>query len=156
MSNQVQFKVADSIAVDDDGYAKATLASIEFDQYTDSEGEITEQILFQWETKTRKGVDTKLRFWTGLNINPTPRSVNGKTTYNALTQLLLIHQIISVSDLKKLAQNESYINELEIDLEKMIGQSHKFKLNTNERGLAKPDIPTLKVVKALSIGVSAN
>lgn len=150
-----QFKVADSIAVDDEGYAVGTLTSVEFDQYTDDEtGEISDQLVFIWETKTRKGKDTKVRFWTGLNINPTPRTVNGKKTFNALTQLLLLHKIVTSEDLKKLAQDEEYINQLDIDLESMVGQTHKFKLSTNGRGLSKPDISTLKIIKPISVGVS--
>ncbi len=157
MTRQSQFKVADSIATDDDGYAKGTLSLVEFDQYLNDEtGELTDQILFEWETVTRKGKETKLRFWTGMNINPTPRKVNGKATYNALTQILLLHQIITSDDLKKLAQDESYIEELEIDLEGLVGQTHKFKLNINERGLAKPDVSSLKVMKSLSIGIASD
>ncbi|KOP23410.1 hypothetical protein AMR41_26310 [Hapalosiphon sp. MRB220] len=152
---QAQFKVADSIAVDDEGYCVALLSAVDFDQYLNDEtGEVNDQIIFIWQTKTRKGLDTKLRLWTGVNISPAPRMRNGKKSFNALTQLLLAHKVITSDDLKKLAQEDEYINELDIDLGLMVGQTHKFKLNINERGLARPDISTLKIIKPISIGIN--
>lgn len=147
-----QFKVADSIAVDTDGYAYATLVSIESDHLINDEtGEINDQLLFIWETKTRKGKETKIRFWTGLNINPIPKKdVKGKVTYNALTTLLLIHKVITNEDLKKIAIDENYVNEIEFDLTKMVDKNHKFKLITNNKGLSKPDISTLKIIEDLN------
>ncbi|MBD2342193.1 hypothetical protein H6G64_35330 [Calothrix sp. FACHB-156] len=156
MTNAQGYKVADSIAVDDEGYCKAVLNVVEYDSFTDDEtGEIKDQILFIWDTTTRKGKETKIRFWTPMTINPTAKKVKGKTTYNALTQLLLIHQIITVEDLKKLAADENYLDQMEIDLDSLIGQNHKFKLNYNDRGLGKPDISTLKVMKELKLGKAA-
>ncbi|MBW4435338.1 MAG: hypothetical protein KME28_27430 [Pelatocladus maniniholoensis HA4357-MV3] len=153
---QTQFKVADSIAVDDEGYAVGLLSAIEFDQYLNEEtGEVKDQIVFVWQTQTRKGIDSKLRLWTGINITPTPRMSNGKKFFNALTQILLIHKIITSEDLKKLAQDEEYINELDIDLGLMVGETHKFKLNINERGLARPDISSLRIVKPISIRITS-
>ncbi len=153
---QAQFKVADSIAVDDEGYAVGLLSAVEFDQYLNEEtGEITDQIVFVWNVRTRKGIDTKLRLWTGVNISPAPRMRNGKKSFNALTQLLLAHKIITSEDLKELIQDEKYIDKLDIDLGLMVGQTHKFKLNINDRGLARPDIGTLKIVKPISIGITS-
>lgn len=149
-----QFKVADSIAVDDNGYAKAVLTNIEFDQYlNDDTGELTDQLKFEWFTKTRKGKDTKIIDWLGLNINPVAKKIEGKPVYNALTQILIISRIITIADLKKLAQDENFINEIDIDIDSLSGREFKFQLRTNKKGLSKPDYSTLKEIKPISLTV---
>jgi hypothetical protein len=151
----MNFKVADSIAVDDSDFATGTLTNIELNPYPNDEtGELTDQLKIQFSTKTRKGKDTKINDWLGLNISPIGKKVNNKTVYNALTQILIITGTITVADLKKLAKDENYLEEMTIDIESLLGREFKFKLRTTNKGFSKPDYSTLREIKPISLTVT--
>lgn len=151
------------LIVDTEGYVIATLASIEAQDTTDEKGRERTQLEYIFKVPTTKGTSDKY-LWTGLNVNPEktyfPVDADGVVSsegeYNKLTQLLLALGLLT--DLQ-LHSGE----DIDIDIEGLIGKTVKFKVvpNKNKPGLSDIDLKTIRFVdeattpaKKLTVGTN--
>ncbi|WP_013335129.1 hypothetical protein [Gloeothece verrucosa] len=137
-------KMANSVKVDDHGYALATLTDITFLDSDESEYE-REQFLFDFLAEgTKKPINLKL--WTGTIINA-ERYENGKNKdYSKLTRLCLQLGLINEPDLKQAYRDGK---DIDLDLDSLKGLKVRFKLlkQAKTRNLSQIDLNTLEPIK---------
>lgn len=145
-------KIANKVASEENGLTIGEIIAIEeLEEHTEKEGKkevfYASQFEFQVATKGTKK-DILLRFWTGQNINSEQfDDETGTSDYNRLTRFLLNMGLI---DSKKLAElDKAKIDESDIELDSLIGQKIKFKMNKSikRKGLSVIDIKSIKPVK---------
>lgn len=136
-------RMANSVKLDDSGYATATLADITFLDAEETEYE-QEQFLFDFLAEgTKKPINLKI--WTRTNING-EKYENGSTKdYSKLTRLCLQLGLFSESELSQAYQQGT---EIDADLDKLKGQKVRFKLlkRAKSRNLSQIDINTLEPI----------
>lgn len=148
-------KIANKIVADDKGYTIGEIIGVnEIEERTEKEGkkEITYASQFEFMVSvdgTKK--QTLLRFWTGININSEKfeNEENGTEDYNRLTRFLLNMKLI---DSKKLTElDKAKVDELEIDLESLIGQKIRFKMDKSikRKGLSVINIGSIEPYKEI-------
>ncbi|PHJ55795.1 hypothetical protein VF14_31875 [Nostoc linckia z18] len=152
---------AGKLITDANGFVSATLATLEVQDTQDEQGRERSQLQFIFKVPTTKGESDKY-LWTGLNVNAektyypvdSDGVVSSTPEYNKLTQLLLSLGLISV---KQLDSND----EIELDLETLIGQKFEFKVIPNKLkpSLSDIDLKNIRLVKeqpskSLTVGTS--
>lgn len=146
-------KIANKIVADDNGFTIGEIIAVnEIEERTEKEGKKEVNYASQFEflvsvDGTKK--QTLLRFWTGTNINSDKfeNEETGKSEYNRLTRLLLNMGLI---DAKKLTElDKTNIDESEIDLESLVGQKIRFKMDKSikRKGLSVINIGTIEPLK---------
>lgn len=147
------------LVIGEDGYVTATLASIEIQDTTDEKGRERSQLEYVFKVPTTKGTSDKY-LWTGLNVNPektyypvnTDGVVSSEGEYNKLTQLLL-----SLGLLTELQLHSG--EDIDLDIETLIGKTFKFKVIPNKQkpSLSDIDLKTIQfvetVAKKLTVGL---
>jgi hypothetical protein len=157
---------AGKLIIGEDGYVTATLSNIEVLDQTDEKGRERTQLEWEFAIQTTKGASRKL-MWTGVNLNSDktyrPVDDNGVVSenpeYNKLTQVLLALGVITELQLHS-------GEDVDIDLESLIGKSFKFKVlpQKNKPQMSDIDIKTIKFTTAttepkrskLTVGKSAD
>ena len=136
-------RMANSVKIDDRGYAMATLVDITFLDANETEYD-REQFQFNFLVEgTKKPVNQNV--WTGTSING-EKYENGTTKdYSKLTCMCLQLGLFSESELLE-AYNQG--NELDVDLDQLKGQKVRFKLlkQVRNRNLSQIDIKTLEPI----------
>lgn len=136
---------AGKLIINESGYVDAVLTSIEVKDDEDDKGRDRTQLEWTFAVETTKGKSRKL-LWTGLNVNGEktyfPVDANGVVSeglYNKLTQILLGLNLVTELQLHS-------GEDINIDLETLIGKSFKFKVvpQKNKPSLSDIDIPTIK------------
>lgn len=157
---------AAKLIIDADGYVTAKLDSIKIVEFVDKQGDERSELEFIFKVPTTKDINTTSDkyLWTGLNVNHQktyfPPDANGiissKGEYNKLTQLLLAIGLISESELHS-GEN------IDIDIEELIGKTFKFKVLPNKvkHGLSDIDLKTIRIAdepttpaKKLTVGTN--
>ncbi len=142
-------KMANTLKLDENGYAIGKILDIRFIDADESDYE-REQYEFLFECEgTKKPIN--LRYWTGTLINGDNYSNNND--YNKLTRLLIQLELISESQIKQ-AYKEG--EELMIDIEGLIGVAVRFKpaKSAKIKGLSQIDPMSLELVKPSKIAVA--
>jgi hypothetical protein len=134
------------LIIGEDGYVSATLNSIEIQDTTDEKGRERSQLEYIFKVPTSKGNADKY-LWTGLNVNAEktyyPVDADGVVSsegqYNKLTQLLL-----SLGLLTELQLHSG--EDIDIDVETLIGKAFKFKVipQKNKPNMSDIDLKTIK------------
>ncbi|MBD2208116.1 hypothetical protein [Calothrix sp. FACHB-168] len=131
---------AGKLIIDVDGYVSANLDSLQVVDSADENGRERSQLEFIFKVPTTKGTSDKY-LWTGLNVNSEktyyPVDDDGviSTTpeYNKLTQLLIALGLLTEEKLNS-------DDELDIDIESLVGQEFQFKVKPNKLKPALSDI----------------
>lgn len=159
----IQISRVGKLVIGEDGFVKATLHSLEAQDSVDLQGRERTQLEWVFKVPTTKGTSDKY-LWTGLNINAektyypvgADNVVSTEGQYNKLTQLLLSLGLLT--DLQ-LHSGE----DVDIDIEMLIGKTFKFKVipNKNKPSLSDVDVSTIKLIentepnsKKLTVGTS--
>jgi hypothetical protein len=149
------------LIIGDDGYVRATLASIEMQDTTDEKGRERTQLEYIFKVPTTKGTADKY-LWTGLNVNsektyfpidPDTGEISATGEYNKLTQLLLALGLLTELQLHS-------GEDIDIDIESLIGKEFKFQVIPNRKkpNLSDIDLRTIRFVdssaatKKLTVG----
>lgn len=137
-------RMANSVKVDDQGWAIATLSDITYLDADESEYE-QEQFLFDFLAEgTKKPINLKI--WTKTNINA-QKYENGTTKdYTKLTRLCLQLKLFSESELLEAYKKGQ---EVDVDLDKLKGLKVRFKLlkQAKNRNLSQIDLNTLESIE---------
>lgn len=136
---------AAKLIIDTDGYVSATLKDVSVKDASNGK-DWGSQLEFIFAVPTTKGVTSDKYLWTGLNINPektyypvdSDGVVSPEGEYNKLTQLLLSLGLITD---RQLHSGE----DINIDIEELIGKTFKFKVVPNKMkpGLSDIDLKTI-------------
>lgn len=134
-------KMANSVKLDETGYAIATLADISYLEAEESEYD-QEQFLFDFLAEgTKKPINLKI--WTRTKINGEKYENGTSKDYNKLTRLCLQLKLFSESELVQAYKEGKDVN---IDLDLLKNTKVRFKLlkPAKNRNLTQIDLNTLE------------
>jgi hypothetical protein len=137
-------RMANSVKLDDAGYATATLADITFLDADESEYE-QEQFLFDFLAEgTKKPINLKI--WTRTSVNGEKYENGASKDYSKLTRLCLQLGLFTES---QLLQSYKQGKEIDLDLDSLKGQKVRFKLlkQAKNRNLIQIDLHTLEPIE---------